>query len=83
MRSDAIFKEIFLVDALIEADWELRRLRKIEPRVWDEDAFLRPDSNGAKRFDRFHRRLDAAGRSSYRALRELNKHAAARAGAGS
>jgi hypothetical protein len=71
--------EICLLDALITADWELRRLRKILPKVWDEDAFLRPDSKEARRLDRLNRRLDAAERSYHRALKELNKYAAARA----
>jgi hypothetical protein len=71
--------EVFLLDVLIKADWELRRLRKIEPQVWSEDAFLRPDSKEARRLDRLHRRLDATERSYHRALKELNKYAAARA----
>jgi hypothetical protein len=71
--------EIFLVDALVTADWELRRLRKIQPKLWDENAFLDPDSPEAKRLARLHRRLDATERSYYRALKELNKYAAARA----
>jgi hypothetical protein len=71
--------EICLLDALITADWELRRLRKIEPQIWDERAFRRPDSQEAKSLARLHRRLDVAERSYYRALKELQKYAAARA----
>jgi hypothetical protein len=71
--------EVCLVDALVTADWELRRLRKIVPVIWDERAFERPESAEAKRLDRLNRRLDAAERSYYRALKELNKSAAARA----
>src|SRR5579875_1733317 len=71
--------EIALLDTLVTADWELRRLRKIQPRLWSEDAFLDPDSKEAKRLARFHRRLDSVERSYYRALKELQKHAAARA----
>jgi hypothetical protein len=69
--------EVCLVDALITADWELRRLRKIMPVIWDERAFERPDSPAAKRLDRLYRRLDAAERSYYRALKELKKKSAA------
>jgi hypothetical protein len=65
--------EVFLVDALTTADWELRRLRKIEPKLWSDDAFLDPDSKDAKRLARLHRRLDNIERSYYRALRELKK----------
>jgi hypothetical protein len=67
--------EVCLVDALTTADWELRRLRKIVPVIWDERAFLRPESPEAKRLDRLNRRLDAAERSYYRALKELKKRA--------
>jgi hypothetical protein len=67
--------EVCLVDALTTADWELRRLRKIVAVIWDERAFLRPESPEAKRLDRLNRRLDAAERSYYRALKELKKRA--------
>jgi hypothetical protein len=73
--------EIFLLDALVTADWQLRRLRKIEPLLWSEEAFERPDSKEAKRLARLHRRMDAAERSYYRALRELQKSVAARTAA--
>jgi hypothetical protein len=55
--------EVALLDSLITADWELRRLRKIEPKIWSEDAFLDPDSKEAKRLARFYRRLDTTERS--------------------
>jgi hypothetical protein len=67
--------EIALLDTLVTADWELRRLRKIEPKLWSEDAFLDPDSKEAKRLARFYRRLDTTERSYHRALKELNKYA--------
>jgi hypothetical protein len=70
--------EVALLDTLITADWELRRLRKIQPKVWSENAFLDPDSKEAKRLARFYRRLDATERSYHRALKELNKYATAR-----
>lgn len=71
--------EVALLDSLITADWELRRLRKIEPKIWSEDAFLDPDSKEARRLARFYRRLDTTERSYHRALKELNKYSAARA----
>jgi hypothetical protein len=71
--------EVALLDSLITADWELRRLRKIQPKLWSEDAFLDPDSKEAKRLSRFYRRLDTTERSYHRALKELNKYSAARA----
>ncbi len=71
--------EVALLDSLITADWELRRLRKIQPKLWSEDAFLDPDSQEAKRLARFYRRLDTTERSYHRALKELNKYSAARA----
>jgi hypothetical protein len=71
--------EVALLDSLITADWELRRLRKIEPKIWSEDAFLDPDSKEAKRLSRFYRRLDTTERSYHRALKELNKYSDARA----
>jgi hypothetical protein len=74
--------EVCLVDALTSADWELRRLRKIVPVIWDERAFERPESREAKRLDRLNRRLDAAERSYYRALKELKKRAATEQHAG-
>jgi hypothetical protein len=63
--------EVALLDSLVSADWELRRLRKIEPKLFSEDAFLDPDSKEAKRLARFYRRLDTVERSYYRALKEL------------
>jgi hypothetical protein len=71
--------EVALLDSLITADWELRRLRKIQPKLWSEDAFLDPDSKEAKRLARFYRRLDTTERSYHRTLKELNKYSAARA----
>ncbi|HLI85609.1 MAG TPA: hypothetical protein VKV17_16970 [Bryobacteraceae bacterium] len=71
--------EVALLDTLVTAEWELRRLRKIQPKLWSEEAFLDPDSTEAKRLARFYRRLDTTERSYHRALKELNKYAAARA----
>ena len=31
--------EVALLDSLTTADWELRRLRRIQPKLWSEDAF--------------------------------------------
>jgi hypothetical protein len=71
--------EIFLVDALVTADWRLRRFRKLEPLLWCEDALFDPDSPEARGLTRLYQRLDAAERSFYRALKELQRQIAARA----
>ena len=77
----------FLVDALIHADWQLRRLRKIEPQLWEKD-FQRCDkyneyrkdfslADGIVRIDqllnRLQRRLDSTERSYHRALKSLRQ----------
>jgi hypothetical protein len=71
-----------LVDALISADWLLRRLRKVEPQLWEREfknakiweryhkAVLYGDafSRGTNDFNRLQRRLDSMERSYHRAL---------------
>ena len=72
----------FLVDAMVAAEWQLRRLRKAEAQIWDDGMHAwRPEedlvSSGRafmSREDsltRLHRRIDAAERSYYRALKQL------------
>ena len=72
----------FLVDAMVAAEWQLRRLRKTEAQLWEygmhewrpkED--LVPSARAfllhVESFTRLHRRIDSAERSYYRALKQL------------
>jgi hypothetical protein len=66
------------------ADWQLRRLRKVEAQLWARALREQPSAIGAwdseqPVFKSLHRRIDAAERSYYRALKELQRSAAARA----
>lgn len=71
--------ERFLVDALVAADWQLRRLHTVEARLWEQG--LAPDASNLAdaylanlpAFTRLHRRLEAVERSYYRALHELER----------
>lgn len=78
----------FLVDALVAADWQLRRLRKVEAQLWlhgiDEKqrSFSGLDKDNPmghifawsrEDFVRLQRRIDSAERSYYRALKELQR----------
>ena len=69
--------ERFLVDSLICADWQLRRLRRIEAQLWqrelEEGADLAEAYTRNAAFARLHRRMDAAERSYYRALKEMQQ----------
>ncbi|HEY1342692.1 MAG TPA: hypothetical protein VGF59_34555 [Bryobacteraceae bacterium] len=73
-------EEIFLLDAMIAADWLKRRMNKVEAQLWastfdsDEphplsDAFCRRDSTQI----RLQRRLDAADRTFHRSLLALQR----------
>ena len=77
-------EERCLVDSLVSADWLLRRLRKAEAQLWDEemDAAERysPEnplgyvaSARADNFSRLQRRLDSTDRSYHRSLDKLRK----------
>lgn len=85
--------ERFLVDSLIHADWQLRRLRRTEAQLWsreitssrkssfglDESAPLgQIFDRGPSSFMLLQRRLDATERSYYRALKQLQRLQAAR-----
>jgi hypothetical protein len=72
----------FLVDAMIAAEWQLRRLRQAEAQLWEYGMHeKRPRENLVStgraflfRVDtltRLHRRIDSAERSYYRALKQL------------
>lgn len=74
----------FLVDTLIHADWQLRRLRRLEAQLWTsqlseikEDAETAPLGRvfvqSLDAFTRLQRRIDATERSYYRALHELER----------
>jgi hypothetical protein len=72
----------FLVDAMISAEWQLRRLRKTEAQIWEYGMQAwRPKErlvNSARAYfhreeflTRLHRRMDNAERSYHRALKQL------------
>ncbi len=78
----------FLVDTLVNAEWQLRRLRQVEAQLWrcewDETpsdgiplwlgrAYVR----STDRFTRLQRRIDAAERAYRRALEKLERPSAA------
>src|SRR5690348_17125994 len=73
--------ECFLVDALIHADWQLRRLHRLEAQLWADQIH---DTEGETQlgkvyaraldvFTRLQRRIDATERSYYRALTQLQR----------
>ncbi len=86
--------ERFLVDALIYADWQLRRLRRVEAQLWsNEIASAKNSIHGLSKdaplgqvfdrsldaFTRLQRRIDSIERSYYRALTQLQRlHAGAK-----
>ena len=70
--------EFFLVDAIVNGDWQLRRLRKLEARLWEREFSGPVDEPLGPALTRLHRRIDAAERSYYRALKELQAQIAAR-----
>ena len=71
--------ECFLVDTIVNADWQLRRLHKVEAKLWDHA--LSEDNSGLgdaytrnlAAFTRLHHRLEAVERSYYRALKQLQQ----------
>ncbi len=74
----------FLVDTLVNAEWQLRRLRKIEAQLWrrELEAVAPQDRefshgvafrNAADPFARLQRRIDAAERVYRRALDKLER----------
>ncbi len=85
--------ECFLVDSLVNADWQLRRLRRVEAQLWgfhtdaakDETDGIDEDyplghvfQRGIDAFNRLQRRIDSTERSYYRALKELQRRPAGR-----
>ena len=77
--------QCFLVDTLVHADWQLRRMRRLEAQLWTsqlseikEDAPLgRAYVQSLDAFTRLQRRIDATERSYYRALKQLLEVASA------
>ena len=77
--------EVFLVDAMIRADWQLRRLHRVEAQLWihqieesGEPAQLGKVYHRAiDAFTRLQRRVEATERSYYRALQQLQRARAA------
>jgi len=72
----------YLVDAMISAEWQLRRLRKTEAQIWENGMQAwRPQEklvDSARAYfhreeylTRLHRRMDYAERSYHRALKQL------------
>ena len=71
--------ERFLVDSLVNAEWQLRRYRAVEARLWEHALAADGAELGAsfdrnlQSFTRLHRRLEALERAYYRALQQLQK----------
>jgi len=71
--------ERFLVDILVNADWQLHRLYTVEARLWEQS--LSDGTSGLGQayernlqpFTRLYRRIEAVERSYYRALNELER----------
>ena len=72
--------EQFLVDAMVAADWQLRRLRKIEAQLWqreltgaDAAADLAEAYTRKPALAQIQRRIEATERSYYRALKQMQQ----------
>ena len=78
--------ENFLVDALVHADWQLRRLHKVESQLWASALNRQPSGlgkaweAGSQVLPHLYRRIDAVERSYYNALRQLQRRKTASAG---
>ena len=81
-------RRLFLVETLIRADWNKRRLRRIETKLYDaliaeqEAAGVPADirlgaafaqNGGHNALEKIFRRLEAAERTWFRALKELRR----------
>jgi hypothetical protein len=60
----------YLVDSIIDADWQRRRYRKLLPQLFQEAA---TDPVVEARLVRLYRRMDTAERTYFRSLRELGR----------
>src|SRR5690242_4638693 len=67
--------ECFLVDSLIHADWQLRRLHRVEAQLWasHEGSLGETYVQALDVFTRLQRRIDSTERSYYRALQQLQR----------
>jgi hypothetical protein len=74
--------ECFLVDSLIHADWQLRRLHRVEAQLWAAGDTPLGDTYKQQLdvFTRLQRRIDSAERSYYRALSQLRRQQKAEPG---
>jgi hypothetical protein len=73
-----------LVDTLVDAEWLLRRFRKVEAQLWEKEALsaYKPNEDvilaqaywsGVDRFARLQRRIDTAHKNYRTALQELER----------
>ena len=73
-----------LVDTLVDAEWLLRRFRKVEAQLWEKEALsaYKPNEDvilaqaywsGVDRFARLQRRIDTAHKNYRIALQELQR----------
>jgi hypothetical protein len=72
--------EMFLVDSMVAAEWRLRRLRKIEAQLWQRELTgASAAADMAEAYTRnaaltqVQRRMEAAERSYYRALKQMQQ----------
>lgn len=73
--------ECFLVDTLVQSDWQLRRLHRVEAQLWtaqvsgiEGDAPLgEAYTRALDPFTRLQRRIEATERSFFRALTQLQR----------
>ena len=71
--------ERFLVDSMVNAEWQLRRFRKVEAGLWEftlsgqESGLGESYGENLQVFTRLHRRIEAIERSYHRSLRELRR----------
>jgi hypothetical protein len=85
LYSPANVDERFLVDTLVNNEWRLRRLRRVEAELWQSasNAFLEKNTEvpacssgdafatAAPTFDRLQRVVNSCERAYHRALKEL------------
>jgi hypothetical protein len=73
-----------LVDTLVDAEWLLRRFRKVEAQLWEKEALsaYKPNEDvilaqaywsGVDRFARLQRRIDTAHKNYRTSLQELQR----------
>jgi hypothetical protein len=70
--------EQYLVDSIVDADWQRRRFRKMLP-IFIQEAEAAADPKAEARLIRLYRRMDAAERTYFRSLNEVGRQIVARA----